>query len=152
MLGSPLGSASFLNNGVPSAAQFAAFSGGSPAPSNIIGSPVLPGGNAVGNTLAGLNLPGGASGGNLSQILQGFGTGADILGGLAQTYLGFQANKLAKKNFNFNKHAFNTNLQNSQQSYNTALADRARARFHTEGTPEKAAPHVEENRLRAKGI
>lgn len=68
------------------------------------------------------------------------------LSALGNFYQGLQANKLAKKQFNFQKEFANTNLNNQMQSYNTALTDRAYARASMDSNfdPEK---YIEENRL-----
>lgn len=68
------------------------------------------------------------------------------LSALGNLYQGLQANKLAKKQFNFQKDFANTNLNNQMQSYNTALTDRAYARASMDSNfdPEK---YIEENRL-----
>lgn len=98
---------------------------------------------------------GGAAGGlgGLAGGLQTAGSAMDILGGLAQIYFGFQQQKLAKKQFNFQRDAFNTNLQNSVQSYNTALGDRIRARHFTEGKSDSdTAAYLKENRLTTSGV
>ena len=91
-----------------------------------------PSGSGIGSILGGA-LGGGQSGGNISSILGGLGTAANIAGGIGQLALGFKAAKLAKRNFNFQVDAYNNNLQNTTQSYNTALEDRIRARHNTEG-------------------
>lgn len=62
-----------------------------------------------------------SNGQNLGTVIQGFGT-------LANAYLGFQQLKNAKANLAFQKDAFNTNLINSTQNYNTSLEDRIRGR------------------------
>lgn len=68
------------------------------------------------------------------------------LSALGNFYQGLQANKLARKQFNFQKDFANTNLNNQMQSYNTALTDRAYARASMDSNfnPEK---YIEENRL-----
>lgn len=68
------------------------------------------------------------------------------LSALGNLYQGLQANKLARKQFNFQKDFANTNLNNQMQSYNTALIDRAYARASMDSNfnPEK---YIEENRL-----
>lgn len=61
-----------------------------------------------------------------SMALSGLQTLAGLWGGLQQL-------KLAKKSFKFTKDMAETNLGNQMQSYNTALADRARSRGVMEG-------------------
>lgn len=51
--------------------------------------------------------------------------GLQTLGNLWQ---GIQANKLAKRAFNFQKDFANTNLRNQTQEYNTGMADRVASR------------------------
>ena len=100
----------------------------------------------------------GATGGagtmsKLSGGLQNAGSAMDILGGLADIYFGFQQQKLAKRNLAFQKDAFNANLGNSVQSYNTALGDRIRARHFTEGKSDsQTAAYLEENKLKTSGV
>ncbi len=70
------------------------------------------------------------------------------LGSLGSLWGAYQANSLAKDQFNFTKQVANTNLNNSIQSYNTALEDRLRARGITEGTSSAdVAAQIERNRL-----
>ena len=52
----------------------------------------------------------------------------DGLSSLGNMYAAFNANKLANKQFEFQKGVTETNLANSIQSYNTKLTDRAAAR------------------------
>lgn len=98
--------------------------------------------------------PGAAPGmSKLAGGLQTAGSAMDILGGLANIYFGFQQQKLAKEGLNFQKGAFNTNLQNSVQSYNTALGDRIRARHFTEGKSDsQTANYLAENKLSTSGV
>ena len=76
-----------------------------------------------------------------------------VLGGiqtLGNLWNSFQANKLAKKSFEFQREAFYTNLENQEQSYNTELEDRIAARYATEGRSDVAgetASYMERNRL-----
>lgn len=58
---------------------------------------------------------------------------AGLLGGAAQIWGAFQANKLAKQQMDFARTSFNTNLANQRTSYNTALEDRIRSRASTTG-------------------
>jgi len=78
------------------------------------------------------------------------GTASIALGGLAtlgSLWNSFQQQKLAKKTLKFQKSAFKTNLKNSTQVYNTALEDRIRARYATEGRSDEADAKIAENRL-----
>lgn len=96
------------------------------------------------------NLPSGGTGNN-----SGFGlnvpTGQLALGGLnslASLWGGFQAQKLAKEQFNFTKNMANTNLANQTQAYNTQLADRLNSRAATQNqTPQEAQAQIDRNRL-----
>ncbi|ANJ20800.1 virion protein [Roseobacter phage RD-1410W1-01] len=79
--------------------------------------------------------------GNVGMILGG----VQALGNLWNSY---QQNKLAKQQFAFQKEAFQTNLANQTQTYNTALEDRIRARYHTEGRSSgEADQYLEEHSL-----
>ena len=72
------------------------------------------------------------------------------LGTLGQLWAGFQGAKLAKKSFEHTRDITNANLNNQISSYNTALEDRARARFVGEGRGENSAQereYVARNRL-----
>lgn len=75
-----------------------------------------------------------------------FALGAiQTLGSLFNSY---QQNKLAKEAMKFQKEAFATNLENQEQSYNTALEDRIHARYVTEGKSQaEADSYIERNRL-----
>lgn len=68
-------------------------------------------------------------------------TGMGIYGGLKQ--LG-----LAKDQFNFTKRIAEANLANSLKSYNTALEDRARARYaYQTGNANDADEYIKKHRL-----
>lgn len=69
---------------------------------------------------------------------------AKVLGNLWNSY---QSQKLAKESLNFQKDAYNKNLSNQTQSYNTALEDRVRARYATEGRSGEAQGYIDKNRL-----
>lgn len=79
------------------------------------------------------------------------GTGRLLLGGLntiGNLWMAWQANKLAKQQFNFQKDITNTNLANQIQSYNTTLDDKIRSRAVTEGqTPEQAQAYMDQHKL-----
>lgn len=86
------------------------------------------------------------SGSGLGFNMPTLGLAIQGLSALGNLYQGLQANKLARKQFNFQKEFANTNLNNQMQSYNTALTDRAYARASMDSNfnPEK---YIEENRL-----
>ena len=67
---------------------------------------------------------------------------------LGSLWNSFQQNKMAKEAMKFQKEAYNTNLANQEQSYNTALEDRINARYVTEGKSQaQADSYIEKNRL-----
>lgn len=71
------------------------------------------------------------------------------LGAIGNIMSAFNAQKLAKKQFEYQKGITDTNLANSIQSYNTTLADRGRARAAMEGqSPQEAAAYIAQNSLR----
>ena len=82
-------------------------------------------------------------------------------GGMAEIGLGaiqtlgslwnsFQQNKIAKESLQLQKQTFRKNIQNQTQTYNTALDDRIRARFASEGRSEQADAHIDKHKLSAK--
>lgn len=79
------------------------------------------------------DLSGIAGGGEGMNFMEGAKLGLGGLQSLAQLWMGFQANKLAREQFKFTKETTNTNLANQMKSYNTAMEDRIRSRSHTEG-------------------
>lgn len=64
----------------------------------------------------------------LSNNAQGINAGIQGIQALFGMYQGLRGLSLAKDQFNFTRDAYNTNLKNSQTSYNTALEDRIRGR------------------------
>lgn len=78
--------------------------------------------------------------GNLQLALGGIQT----LGALWNSY---QQNKLAKESLGLQREAFETNLANQTQTYNTSLEDRIRARYATEGRSEQADSYIAEHSL-----
>lgn len=103
------------------------------------------GNNAMANPQMG-GAGGGQSGfgfnmGTFNTALGALGTGFGI-------YNAFQANKMAKQQFNFSKEITNTNLNNNMKSYNTALEDRIRSRVVMEGRPQgDADAYLNEHKL-----
>ena len=83
----------------------------------------------------GLNVP------TIGLALQGLGT-------IGSLWAGFKQLGLANKQFEYTKKITDTNLDNSIKSYNTTLADRARARAATEGRPQtEAEAYVDKNKM-----
>lgn len=89
----------------------------------------------------------------------GFGANLDTaklalsgLGTIGNLWAAFQAQKLAKKQFDFTKRITETNLANQVQSYNTTLEDRGRSRAFTEGqNAADAQSYIDKNRLTTGG-
>ena len=68
---------------------------------------------------------------------------------LANLWMGFQANKLAKDQFKFTKKTTEANMANTISSFNTALEDRIRSRAVVEGRGEGYADqYLEKNMLK----
>lgn len=80
------------------------------------------------------NAAGGQSG-FLSGIggIEGLGTIMQGIGTVGQIWSSLQAVRMAREQLNFQREAYQTNLANQTQSYNTALEDRIRSRYFTEG-------------------
>lgn len=112
----PVASSSVLQTATP---QVSGGSGGS----SILG--------GIGSALSAFSPQGGSGGGG--SVLGGLGAVAGIAGGISDIIFGAKAAKLAKKNYKFQVGAYNENLKNTTQSYNTALEDRINARHVTEG-------------------
>lgn len=98
-----------------------------------IGQVSIPGMGGIPSILPGI---GGAGGGGFFGNMNGMQKAGAIIGGLASLaniFAGFKALSMAKKNMRFQQDFANRNYANQLKSYNTALADRARARGFTEG-------------------
>lgn len=81
---------------------------------------------------------------NMDTLKLGFGA----LGALGSIYNGFNANKLANKQYKLAKEMANANLTNQIKSYNTALEDRIRSRYGVEGrSQEEADAYISANKL-----
>jgi hypothetical protein len=112
-----------LRSGSPGAGDNSQFGGNM---TDILGSLSAGGApNANGSGL-GFNLP------TLTAGIQGLGQ----LGGL---YLGLRQLSLAKDSFKLQKEAYNTNLRNSTQSYNTQVGDRIAGRSYATEEERQAA-------------
>lgn len=96
------------------------------------------------------DLGGGSGGIGALGIANAAISGLQTLGSL---WMASKQMKLAKKQFKFTKDITNINLNNQMQSYNTALADRARSRGVMEGqTQDQVQQYIDSNSLtRAKG-
>lgn len=146
MSGFAMGGAGLVPNYNP--ADFAFMAGGNAAPevagmgSLMASSPSIdPGYGGV----PALQLGAGGGGMGALGIANGAISGLQALGSL---WMANKAMKLAKKQFKFTKDITNINLNNQMQSYNTALADRARSRGVMEGqTPDQVAGYVSANQL-----
>lgn len=76
------------------------------------------------------------------------GLALEGLNALGSLYTGFKGLSLAKDQFGFQKNLANVNLANSVQAYNTALADRAKARAVMEtGNASNADEYIKLNSL-----
>jgi len=128
------------------------------APFVDLGAPVTDEGMAAAQGIINNYQQGGQGG--LTSLLGSFGNGSTGLLGLGQLGLGAIGTigglvnsrnmlGLARDQFKQARDVTNTNLTNQIQSYNTALADRARTRAAMEGRDmESANKYVEENKLR----
>lgn len=96
--------------------------------------PGMPGGSGLGTGL-GMNL------GTAQLALGGLGT-------IGNLWMAFNAQKLAKEQFNFQKDMTNANFANQIQSYNTSLADKINSRVAQEGgDTSQAQAYVDNNKL-----
>ena len=90
---------------------------------------------------------------NLSTPLDwNLGTGQLVLGGIGtigNLWSAWQAQNLAKEQFNYQKGITDTNLANQIQSYNTALSDRINARGFVQGDSQSTIDqYIKENSIR----
>lgn len=136
----------FQSAQAPAASSMMSGSGGA----NILGGMGAPGAGGLGIPSVGVGGAGGSGLGFNSGTLGLAIGGLQTIGSLWQAW---QANKLAKEQFEFQKDFANTNLANQIQSYNTTLEDRGRSRAFTEGqSPEEAQAYIDENSLRKRKI
>ena len=82
----------------------------------------------------------------------GLGSLAQGLGALSGMYFGSRQLGLAREQLGFQKEAFNTNMRNSIQSYNTSLEDRIRGRSSDyEGKENDVRAYLDRHSLRRGG-
>jgi hypothetical protein len=90
------------------------------------------------------------AGGMQSPALTGwqkFGYVMDGIGAIGGLWGAIQQNKIAKQQLALSKEAYNTNMNNTIKTYNTALEDRIRARYTMEGRSDQADAYIDENKL-----
>lgn len=91
------------------------------------------------------------NGGFMGSGMSGMQVGQMAIGGitaLGNLWNAYQQNKLAKDQFAFQKNAYNTSLADNRQTYNSALEDRIRSRYNTEGrSQQEADAYLDKNRL-----
>ena len=127
----------------PTGAYLQGAASGYQAPQGITGPGV---GQQVAPQVGGINN-------NLSTPLgMNLGTGQLVLGSIGtigNLWSGWQAQKLAKEQFNYQKGITDTNLANQIQSYNTALSDRMASRGFMQGDSQSTIDqYVENNSMR----
>lgn len=102
-------------------------------PTNGIQAPVI--GNNTAATPLGMNL------GTANLVFGGIGT-------IGNLWMAYQAQKLAKEQFAFQKDMMNANFANQLQSYNTALTDKINSRTAQEGgDTADAQAYIDNNKL-----
>ena len=126
----------------PTGAYMQGVASGQQAPQGITGPGV---GQVAAPQVGGLNN-------TLSTPLgMNIGTGQLVLGGigtLGNLWSAWQAQKLAKEQFNYQKDITDTNLANQIQSYNTALTDRMTSRGFTQGDSQSTIDqYIEKNSM-----
>ena len=127
----------------PTGAYLQGAASGYQAPQGITGPGV---GQQVAPQVGGINN-------NLSTPLgMNLGTGQLVLGGIGtigNLWSAWQAQNLAKEQFNYQKGITDTNLANQIQSYNTALSDRMNSRGFMQGDSQSTIDqYIEENSMR----
>ena len=78
---------------------------------------------------------------------QKFGYVMDGIGAIGGLWGAIQQNKIAKQQLALSREAYNTNMNNTIKTYNTALEDRIRARYVMEGRADQADGYIDEHKL-----
>jgi len=111
-------------------------------------------GNSTGNSPGKVNSSWSALGGKNDDgsTTNGFlMPGLQAVGGLANAWLGFQQQSLAKKQFAFQKSAFTQQYNQQAQSMNTQLADRQAARVDAGGNYQSVGDYMNDNKIQSYG-
>jgi len=123
--------------------QIANFGATGAAPVTAPGTPIVP-------QMPSPNGATGATGGLFGKIggLEGIGAITQGLASLGQLYGAIKGVKLAEKQFDFTKGAYETNLKNSTKSYNNQFRDQITSRYVMEGKSDKdAANYLQKHQL-----
>lgn len=137
----PAGMAPIQQNAVSQQAIAPVTQTGIAGASTAAMAPVAPGAPVAGQNPGFFkNADGSFNTGNAQLVLGGIQT-------IGSLWNSFQQQKLAKETFKFNKKAYETNLANQKSTYNTALEDRIRARYATEGRSEQADSYIDNHSL-----
>ena len=103
-----------------------------------------------GTNVAGMQVPGMTTAG--SPLGFNMGTANLLVGGIGtigNLWASYEAQKLAKQQFQYTKGVTDTNLANQIQSYNTTLSDRINARASMTGANQESVDkYLAENSLR----
>jgi hypothetical protein len=78
---------------------------------------------------------------------QGFGFAMQGLQALGNLWGMIQQNKIAKAQLALQREAYETNMNNTIKTYNTALEDRINARYAMEGRQDQAGGYMDRHRL-----
>lgn len=130
--------------------------------SDLAGYSIAPFSNTTGYTSAGYAqapLPTQKPAAQTNQTPSSSGFNWDNAGSIMQGIAGFgmalaalKANKIAQQSLRAQTAIANANLANSTSEYNTALEDRARARYAYMGQADQADSYINNNRLETRTI
>lgn len=130
--------------------QYVAPTNFTPMPSSVAPMPELPRSN-IGSSINNWMKDSGFLGSRDANGMQTQGWGGLALGaaqGLMNGFLGMKQYGLAKKQFNFQKDAWNQNMANQKKTINTQMEDRQRARVAANPTAyQSVGDYMNQNRL-----